>query len=126
MNRRRFLRWTWAAPLALVWGTAAALQGCGNDAATYPTGGGGLTTPSCDGTGADSMTGTHVHPLCVTQAQLLAAADGTVVTLEAGSVGHTHTITLSGADLANIRDNLANVTVTSSLNGHTHDVTFLA
>lgn len=124
MNRRRFLRWAWTAPLALAWGAAAALQGCGSgDTTAYPSG--GSSPASCDGATPSSMTSVgHTHPLCVTQAQLLAAADGTVVTLEDGGAGHTHTITLNGTDLTNIDGGVSVGPVTSTLTGHTHDVFF--
>ena len=128
MHRRRFLRWALLSPFAAILGGSAILQACGGEETTAnPTGGSTPpTSPGCDGTGADSMTGTHVHPLCISAAILAAPADGTIITLESGGTGHTHTITLSAAQIVDIRDNLATVNVTSSLTGHTHSVTFLA
>lgn len=71
------------------------------------------------------MTGLHNHPVCLPQS-ILSSPQAVTLTLEIGGVGHTHTIFLSAVQVADIANNAAIVTVTSSFNGHTHDVTFLA
>jgi hypothetical protein len=68
----------------------------------------------------------HTHPACLTLAQLT-AGQSVVVTLLAGAgdaAYHTHTATLSMTDVVTLRDTPNPVTVTSSVTGHTHQVTF--
>lgn len=74
-------------------------------------------TTSIDGTG-------HTHTVLLTAAAMTA---GTLVYTTSGpsaGAAHTHTITLTAAQLANVRDGVALVNLTTSVDsGHSHTVT---
>ena len=116
--------------LPLLAGATALLAACGGDGGGSSSGygsskssnTGGSTAPAaCDGI-VPTMD-LHTHPTCLTMAEL---QGGNLVTLtmEAGTTGHTHTVTLAAADVQMLRDTANSVTVTSSPTGHTHQVTF--
>ncbi|MFO0595247.1 MAG: hypothetical protein U0228_08080 [Myxococcaceae bacterium] len=86
------------------------------------TGGGGGVTANCstNGATASAITFNHGHTLMVPAADFVATGDK--IYDITGSALHAHSITLTAAQRATI---LAGgmVTVTSTLTGHTHDVT---
>jgi hypothetical protein len=102
-------------------GALAALAACGGDsgspAPAMPPPPGAL---SC---GATAITGNHGHALTIPAADV----NSTVMMTYSidGTAGHSHMVTLSPAQLAQIKVKSA-ITVTSTLGGspiHSHDVT---
>jgi hypothetical protein len=105
------------------------LQGCGGGGSGY----GGSPAPSpgpapgptpappaqCGASGA-AIVGNHGHVLVIDRADLDAMSPPTYHIQ--GSAGHDHTVTFSLAQLQTLKAG-GSVTVTSSLNGHQHDVT---
>jgi hypothetical protein len=95
MKRRSVLAGLLLAPWVAVGAAATFLQSCGSD--LYTT-----TMAMCTGTAPDSVsvTNAHTHALCVPQSLLDAPA--TMTLMLQYSAGHTHQITLSQTQVANI------------------------
>ncbi len=125
LARREVLRG--ALHLPVFAGLTALLAACGGGGGmssrygSSNSSGSSTTQATCDGI-APTMD-IHTHPACLTMADLQAGQMVTV-TLQAGTLGHTHTVTLAASDVQTLRDTMNAVTVTSSLTGHTHQVTF--
>lgn len=109
MTRKQFLG-------SLAGGTVVLLiSGCGGG------GGGGYSGPPASTCGATSITGNHGHALTIQRSDLNSMTDK-VYNIQ-GSADHNHTITLTVAQLAQLKAGNM-VTVTSSVTlAHQHDVT---
>lgn len=110
MTRKEFLR------LALTTGGAALATACGGSSST-PAGPSG----NCLSNGtAAAIGGNHGHVLNVTKADVMAGAAKTYDI--AGTAGHSHLVTLSAQDMANLQQNLlAQETSTVTLS-HSHSI----
>jgi hypothetical protein len=116
MNRREF---TVEAALLLLGGATIVISGCGGGAASSPTT--STAPPLTDATGA--IAANHGHAAVITAAQL---GDGGSLDLDIrGTSSHTHTVSLSATDIANVRRG-TQVQRESSGTSHTHVVTFNA
>jgi hypothetical protein len=110
MDRRRFLG---TAAAALLAGVAIQVTGCSED-----TSGPAVAT----GDIAGQIAGNHGHSVVLRKAEIDAAGD---VTLTLSGGGHDHTVALTAAQVASIRDGgMADVTSSSS-GGHSHNVHFM-
>jgi hypothetical protein len=114
MQRRSFLWGLLVAPATALAGLSALLQACAGDSETP-------ATAPCDGEVATMDL--HIHPTCLSQAVQMSPQPNNILSMEAGSTGHTHTVTLTDAQVNTVVAG-GMVTVTSSMNGHTHQVTF--
>ena len=133
LHRREFV----AIALRLLWG-AAVIVGCGGDSAApgpsspsspTPTSPGSPTPPASPGSVAGVVADNHPEPHIaeITAAQLGA---GGALTLDISNSRHSHTVTLSGAEVTQIAAK-SRVSVMSSTNphadgngAHSHMVTF--
>jgi hypothetical protein len=115
MNRREF---TVEAALVLLGGATIAISGCGGGATTSPT---SNTPPLADANGA--IGSNHGHVAVITAAQL--GAGGSLDLDIRGTSSHTHTVSLSAAEIASVRGG-QQVQKESSASPHTHTVTFNA
>ena len=131
-NRRDVLRALGRLPvLAGLSALAAACGGGGGMGTGYGGSGGGggggsTSTLTCSTTPMQSYTiaGNHGHTACIDQAVLTAPATSNDIALTLGS-GHTHTVTLTQAQVDSIRNGTATVAMTSSVtSGHSHVVTY--
>jgi hypothetical protein len=101
-------------------GTALACGGSDDDGSNGGGGGGAPADCAVDGAAAQSISGNHGHSLDVPAADFMTGTGGTYGIQ--GSADHSHSITLSGAQLTTIASGTP-VTVTStSGGGHTHSV----
>ncbi len=121
-TRRDFLR---TATTTLVLVPFAPLLGCSGGALQGPGSDGG---GSCDGlfeastSTPDPLAGGqgHIHTVCVPTSDLTSPPSGAMTYVTSISLDHTHTVTLSQAQLSQIEAGQT-VTVTTSNNGmHTH------
>jgi hypothetical protein len=113
MGRREFLG---AAAAALFAGVTVQILGCDD----------GTTSDGNLPAGAikaytDTVNG-HTHSGFITKVQLDAAADDTVV--EVSGSGHTHTVTLTGAEVLSIKAGTHIMRPSSVTGGHQHQVMF--
>jgi hypothetical protein len=128
--RREVLRGIGQLPL---WaGLTAVVAACGGSSGSTSYGGssssaGGSTTLTCSSSPAVTYTvsGNHGHTACIPQAVLDVPQD-TLVTLTAASTdGHTHSIALTAAEVAEIKNSMGAVAKTSDVTeAHTHVVTY--
>jgi hypothetical protein len=120
LTRRKL---TLAAVLAVLSGVTITITGCGgggSDSPSGPSGGGG------GGGTADGVNGTisanHGHTAFISNAQLTGTSS---VSLDiSGSAGHSHAVSLTAAQLANINGGQSVSVESSPGDGHTHIVTF--
>lgn len=130
-RRREFLRKL--ARLPLLAGLGALVTACGDSSSSYgsggSSGGGSGGTLSCSTTPTLSYTisSNHGHTACIPQ-NILDGTDGSGsndVTLTSGN-GHIHTITLTDAEVTQIKNRTAVVekTTTADGTGHSHTVTY--
>jgi len=112
LSRREFTR---ESVLALLAGVAITITACGDDKPTGPSGGSGTDVNGV-------VSANHGHRATVTGVQITAA---NAVSLDIrGDADHTHTVALTGAQIAQI-GNRQQVAVTSTTDvGHQHTVTF--
>ena len=112
-SRREFLG---AAAAALFAGISITILGCGEDSGTGPT--------VEDGDISGQISGNHGHKAVVKKAQIDA---GGAVTLDIqGSAGHSHTVSLTADDMAELKKPGGMVTKdSSSTNSHNHSVMFM-
>jgi hypothetical protein len=109
MDRREF---TVGAAWALLGGAAITI-GCGGGSPTEST------PPVTDSAGL--INSNHGHSATITAAQLMA---GGALQLDIrGTAGHTHSVSLTAAEVVNIRNGSVIVTETSKTS-HSHTVTF--
>jgi hypothetical protein len=93
-----------------------ALSGCGGG----DSGGAPAPAPSPQNTcSSTNITANHGHVLVIPRADLDSTTSRTYDIQ--GSSAHSHSVTFSATQLAQLKTGQP-VTVTSSLNGHTHDV----
>jgi hypothetical protein len=116
-GRREFVK------LIVFFGAGSALAACGGSDS-----GGDNTTPtrSCTAHGgtASAITANHGHALMVPVADFTSPQIDHTYSIQ-GSAGHDHTITLTGAQLADVlAGNTVTVTSTETL-AHTHGVTVI-
>lgn len=114
LDRREF---TLAAALAMLSGVTITISGCGSSSPSSPT---NPPQSSSDKTG--QISANHGHTAVITNAQL--TAGGALALDIAGSGGHSHTVSLSAAEVVQIRDGQRVAKESSSGQGHTHTVTF--
>jgi hypothetical protein len=122
MTRREF---SLEAALAILSGVAITITGCGGSsspaAPSNPTPAPTPTpTPSGDKVGAISAN--HGHSAVITAAELT-AGNGFALDIQ-GSSTHTHSVTLSNADIHAIAGNQQVARASSTTGGHDHTVTF--
>jgi Mrp family chromosome partitioning ATPase len=114
MNRREF---TVEAALLLLGGTVITITGCGGGAGSSPTA--ASAPPLKDAVG--DISANHGHAAVITAARL--GETGTLDLDIRGTASHSHMVSLSDAEIANIRMGLP-VAKQSSGNSHTHMVAF--
>lgn len=118
ISRREFtLEWA----LAMLAGVAITISGCGSDSPSSPTtttGGGGTTSGDVSGV----VSANHGHIATVTAARINAAAGFDLDIM--GNATHTHTVSLTAAQVQQIgaRPRVSVLSTTDS--GHDHAVTF--
>jgi hypothetical protein len=110
INRREF---TQHSLLALLAGVTITVSGCGDDDES-PTG------PVTDETGA--ISNNHGHAATITAAQLM-AGDALALTIQ-GTASHDHTVSLTAAEIDQIRNGARVVKTSSTTDSHQHEVTF--
>ncbi len=112
LSRREFTV-EWA--LAILAGATITITGCGDD--DDPG-----TGPSGQGDEVGSISANHGHAVTISGAQI--AAGGAITTELTAGNGHTHSISLTPAQVVAIGQN-QQVSVTSTTDaGHNHTVTF--
>lgn len=116
VSRREF---TLEAALAMLAGVTITITGCGDDDDPSPA----PTPPPAGGrTGTVSTNAGHTHSGAdITAAQLTA---GNAISLTLTGSGHTHTVALSQAELAQISAGTRVSKDSSNDEGHMHTVTF--
>jgi hypothetical protein len=126
LDRREF---TLAAVMAMLSGVTITISGCGSSSPSTPTptptptpAPGPTPTPPATGDKSGSISDNHGHAATITGAQLTAGGDLTVQLTE-GS-GHTHSVSLTGTEVVQIRGNQRVSKESSSNTGHTHTVAF--
>jgi hypothetical protein len=122
LNHRALTRREFSAEslTALFTGVAITITGCGGDDSPSPTSPGGSAGGSGDRSGAISAN--HGHVATVTSVQL---NSGSSVTLNIqGTSDHPHTVTLTAAEVTQIRDGQRVSKTSSNDAAHTHSVTF--
>jgi hypothetical protein len=119
LERREFTR---LSLLAMLSGVAITITGCGG-------GGGGSNGPGTPTNPADGTEGTisanHGHRARITAAEL--TAGGQLTLSLGGSVGvpdHTHTVTLTAAEVVSIRGGGRVSKISTTEDAHQHTVTF--
>jgi hypothetical protein len=123
MRRRSFLAGLAAGPWVALAAATAWLQACGSD---YNGGGTMSYAAACDGIAPTiGVSSGHTHPACITQADLNAGGDYTLM-LQADGVGHTHTFPISAADMAALKAGSPPVAggLSTTTNAHQHMVSF--
>jgi hypothetical protein len=109
IDRRQF---TLGALLAMLAGATITITGCGDDEPTTPT-------PAAE---TATIAGNHGHDATITSAQLV-AGNGLELHIQ-NTASHDHTVTLSSAEIVQIRDQQMVAKQSSTANGHNHLVTF--
>ena len=110
VSRRQF---TIAGALAALSGAVITI-GCGSDSPSANT------PPPSDVAGAISAN--HGHAATITAAQV--GAGNTIVLSIQGTSPHDHTVELTGAEIAQVRDRRQLVKESTNSFGHTHTITF--
>lgn len=117
LDRREFTR---LSLLAMLSGVVITITGCGGGSDGGPDG----PTPPADGE-EGSISANHGHRARITSAELTA---GGQLTLSLGpAVGvpdHTHTLTLTAAEVVSIRDGARVSKLSTTEDAHNHSVTF--
>jgi hypothetical protein len=109
MGRREF---TTQSLLALLAGVTVTISGCGDDEPTSPT--------ATDKMG--TISNNHGHAATITAAQQ--TAGGAVVLEIQGSGTHNHQVSLTAAEVVQIRNGQQVSTTSTTTNSHQHTVTF--
>jgi hypothetical protein len=118
LERREFVL---SSLLAMLSGVTITISGCDDESSpTTPPTPTPTATPTADETG--SISGNHGHTATITGAQLAAGNDLTVQ-LTTGE-GHTHSVSLTGAEVVQIRGNMRVSKDSTTDAGHSHTVTF--
>jgi hypothetical protein len=119
LDRREF---TLAAVLAMLSGVTITISGCGGSSSSPSTSTPPTTQPATTGDKTGTISANHGHTATITGAQLTAGGD-LAVELTTGN-GHTHSVSLTGAEVVQIRGNQRVSKESSSTAGHSHTVTF--
>ena len=115
MTRREF---SLEAALAVLSGVAITISGCGGSSSpTSPSG-----PPSASGDKVGAISANHGHSAVITSAKLAAGA-GFALDIR-GTATHTHSVTLSDADIQAIGGGQRVSHASSTNDGHDHTVTF--
>lgn len=116
LDRREFTR---LSLLAMLSGVAITISGCGGGS----DGPGSPTTPTDGEEG--SISANHGHRARITSAELTAGGQLTVSLGPAvGVPDHTHTVSLTAAEVVSIRDGARVSKVSTNQDAHDHTVTF--
>jgi hypothetical protein len=121
LDRREF---TLAAILAMLSGVTITISGCGGGSSSpsSPSTPAPTPTPASSGDKMGAISANHGHTVTITAAQLTAGGDVTLQLTE-GS-GHTHSVSLTGGEVVQVRDNQKVAKESTSNSGHSHTVTF--
>jgi hypothetical protein len=119
MERREFLIGLAAA--LVVPPTLAALSGCSSSSSS-PSSAEGFDVASSIATGASGYP--HSHTVTVLLADLANPPAAGVSYLTSSSEGHTHQVTLSRSDLADLQEGKTRSETTTFVQGHAHTFTF--
>ena len=120
MTRREF---SLEAALAILSGVAITISGCGGSSSpAAPSNPTPAPTPAASGDKVGAISANHGHEAKITAAQLT-AGNGFALNIQ-GTSSHTHTVTLSNADIQAIAGNQKVARVSSNSGGHDHTVTF--
>ena len=92
------------------------LQACGGGGSS----GGGGTIAACGASGA-AIAGNHGHVLTIAKADLDSLTDKTYSI--AGSAGHDHSVTLTVAQLQQLKAGMGVIVTSTMTNAHSHAVT---
>ena len=114
-TRRTFIQST----LVLTVG-AAALAACEDDSGGTPNGQDGGTPAALTAT----INGNHGHVLVVTAADLSEGVEKSYNI--AGSAGHSHSVTVTAAQFATLRDDGAVTVQSTTSTGHSHSITVVS
>lgn len=105
--------------LSLLAGLSVTITGCGGGGSSR---GGATGATGVSGDRVGSITANHGHSAVITQAQLLA---GNAVVLDIqGSAQHNHRVELSAAEVRSLAGGGEVTKITTSADGHDHQVTF--
>src|SRR5688500_11910666 len=117
MTRKQFLRSVVGVGVGVV--GVAALSGCGGD-----DGGGSADAPVVEWTTARAViVGNHGHVIVVAIADVNAGVDKTYDIT--GTGGHLNSVTITGAQFAQIKGDQTLMVMSTSGAAHTHAVTFM-
>jgi hypothetical protein len=117
LTRRQF---SLEAAMAILSGVAITISGCGGS--SNPAGASGNPPVASNGDHVGAISANHGHSAVITAAKV---ADGKGFALDIrGTATHTHSVTLSDADIASVGANQKVAKVSSSSSGHDHTVTF--
>jgi hypothetical protein len=119
LDRREF---TLAAVLAMLSGVSITISGCGSSSPSTPSTPSPTPTPQSSGDKTGTISANHGHTATITGAQLTAGGDLTIQLTQGD--GHTHSVSLTGAEVVQIRGNQRVSKESSSTAGHSHTVTF--
>jgi len=121
IGRREF---TLEAVLAILSGAVITISGCGGSSynSTTPTTTPTTTTPPATGDKQGTISANHGHQAIITAARLTAAQ---AIDLDIrGMATHTHTVSLSAAQVASIAANQRVSMTSTTTESHDHTVTF--
>jgi hypothetical protein len=119
VGRREF---SVAAVLAALSGVTITISSCGGGGGSSPTTPSNPTPSTGPGDRPGSISANHGHTVVITAAQLTAAAAVTL-DLTVGD-GHTHSVTLSAAEVTQVAGGTRVSKESTSDTGHSHTVTF--
>src|SRR4029450_1710409 len=120
LDRREF---TVAAVLAALSGVTITISSCGgSDTPTSNPTPNPTPTPPASGDKSGSISGNHGHTAVITAAQLTAA--GAINLDIMGQATHTHTVSLSAAEVTQISQGTQVAKASTTNDGHAHTVTF--
>ena len=121
LDRREF---SLAAALAVLSGVSITISACGGGGSS-PTGGSPTPAPTPTPSAADKIgqiSANHGHTAVITAARLASPID---INLDIkGTSGHTHTVSLSAAEIGQIAGSTRVTKTSTTDDGHSHDVTF--
>jgi hypothetical protein len=118
ITRREF---SLEAAMAILSGVAITISGCGGGGSN-PAGPSGNPPVASNGDHVGAISANHGHSAVITSAQVV-EGKGFELGIR-GTATHTHTVTLSDADIAAVGANQRVARVSSSTDGHNHTVTF--
>jgi hypothetical protein len=130
LKRRTFLHRMLLSVPAFV-GIGVLMSACGGSSSSSPSSSGGGTPASggnCDANGTQlettGLTEGHTHTISISAAEIQAASAGAVFVTS--NVGHTHNVQLTALEYANLQANqgVSLTTGAAITDGHTHTVTF--